>query len=42
MTAQQINHLGRVLEADLVAWGAAAIGMAIVAAGALWVLRMLR
>ena len=34
MTAQQIQTIGNALAADLVAWGTAAIGLALVAAGA--------
>ena len=42
MTATQINNLGAVLQADMLAWGAAAIGIAVVAAAAMWVIRVLR
>ena len=42
MTASQIQTIGNALAADLVAWGKAAIGLALVAAGAAWVLRLLR
>ena len=42
MTAQQIQTLGNALATDLVAWGTAANGLALVAAGAAWVLRLLR
>jgi hypothetical protein len=42
MTAQQIQTIGNALAVDLVAWGTAAIGLALVAAGAAWVLRLLR
>ena len=42
MTAQQIQTIGHALATDLVAWGTAAIGLALVAAGAAWVLRLLR
>ena len=42
MTAQQIQTIGNALATDLVAWGTVAIGLALVAAGAAWVLRLLR
>ena len=42
MTAQQIQTIGNALAVDLVAWGPAAIGLALVAAGAAWGLRLLR
>ena len=42
MTAQQIQTIGNALATDLVAWRTAAIGLAHVAAGAAWVLRLLR
>ena len=42
MTASQIQTIGNALAADLLAWGTAAIGLALVAAGAAWVLRLLR
>ena len=42
MTAQQIQTIGNALATDLVAWGTAAIGLALVDAGAAWVLRLLR
>ena len=42
MTAQQIQTIGNALATDLVAWGTAAIGLALVGAGAAWVLRLLR
>ena len=42
MTAQQIQTIGNALAADLVAWGTAAIGRALVAARAAWALRLLR
>lgn len=42
MTAQQINQLGHILASDILAWGAAAIGIAVVAAAAMWVMRVLR
>ena len=42
MTAQQIHTIGNALATDLVAWGTAAIGLSLVAAGAAWVLRLLR
>ena len=42
MTAQQIQTIGNALAVDLVAWGTAASGLALGAAGAAWVLRLLR
>lgn len=42
MTASQINNLGSTLQGDMIAWGAAAIGIAVIAAAALWVMRVLR
>ena len=42
MTASQIHTIGTALATDLVAWGTAAIGLALVAAGAAWVLRLIR
>jgi hypothetical protein len=42
MNVQQINHLGRALQGDVIAWGAAAIGLAVIAAAAMWVIRLLR
>jgi hypothetical protein len=42
MTATQIQTIGNALATDLVAWGTAAIGIALVAAWAAWVLRLLR
>ena len=42
MTAQQIQTIGNALATDLVTWGTAAIGLALVAAGAAWVLRLIR
>lgn len=41
MTANQIQSIGQTLQGDLIAWGAAAIGLAVVAAGVKWVLRLL-
>lgn len=41
MTATAIHTIGQTLQADLIAWGAAAIGLAIVAAGVKWVMRLL-
>lgn len=42
MTAQNITQIGNALAGDLLAWGAAAIAIAVVAAGAMWILRLLR
>jgi len=42
MTASQINQPGQTLAGDMIAWGAAAIGIAVVAAAAMWVIRVLR
>jgi len=42
MTASQITTIGNVLATDLLAWGTAAIGIALVAATAMWILRLLR
>jgi hypothetical protein len=42
MTASQIQTIGQALATDLVAWGTAAIGIALVAAGAAWIMRLLR
>jgi hypothetical protein len=42
MTAQQIQTIGNALATDLVAWGTAAISLAMVAAGVAWILRLLR
>ena len=41
MTATAIQTIGQTLQADLIAWGAAAIGLAIVAAGVKWIMRLL-
>ena len=41
MTAAQIQAIGNTLAGDLVAWGTAAIGIAIVAAGVKWIMRLL-
>jgi len=40
--ATQINALGSMLAADVVAWGAAVIGIALTASAVIWVLRLLR
>lgn len=42
MNAQQISSIGNTLATDLAAWGTAAIGIALVAAGAAWIMRLLR
>ena len=41
MTAAQIQAIGNTLAGDLAAWGAAAIGLALVAAGVKWIMRLL-
>lgn len=41
MTAAAINAIGQTLATDLVAWGAAAIAMAVVVAGVKWIMRLL-
>ena len=41
MTASQIQSIGNALASDLVAWGIAAIGLAVVAAGVKWIMRLL-
>ena len=40
--ATQINQLGSMLAADIVAWGSAVIGIALTASAVVWVLRLLR
>jgi hypothetical protein len=40
--ATQINALGNMLAADVVAWGAAVIGIALTASAVVWVLRLVR
>ncbi len=42
MTAAAINAIGAQLQTDLIAWGAAAIGLAIVAAGTKWIMRLMQ
>ena len=42
MTANQIHQLGQTLANDVLAWGTAAIGIAVIAAAAMWVMRVLR
>jgi len=41
MSANAIATIGQTLQTDLIAWGAAAIGLAIVAAGVRWIMRLL-
>ncbi len=41
MTATAIQTIGQALAGDLVAWGAAAITLAVVAAGVKWIMRLL-
>jgi len=38
---KQINTLGAQLQADLVAWGTAALAIVLVASAVLWVMRLL-
>jgi len=40
--ASDLHQLGISLAADIVAWGAAVIGIALTASAVLWVLRLLR
>ncbi|UVT15532.1 MAG: hypothetical protein H8K04_00155 [Nitrospira sp.] len=40
--ASDLHQLGISLAADVVAWGAAVIGIALTASAVLWVLRLLR
>jgi hypothetical protein len=40
--ATQINQLGSMLAADIVAWGSAVIGIALTASAVVWVLRLMR
>jgi hypothetical protein len=40
--ATQITALGNMLAADVVAWGAAVIGIALTASAVVWVLRLVR
>lgn len=41
MTATAIQTIGQTLQGDLIAWGAAAIGIAVIAAGVKWIMRLL-
>jgi hypothetical protein len=41
VTASAINAIGQTLAADLVAWGTAAIALAIVVAAVKWIMRLL-
>ena len=40
--ATQINQLGSMLAADVIAWGTAVIGIALAASAVIWVLRLMR
>ncbi len=40
--ASDLHQLGNALSADIIGWGAAAIGIALTASAVLWVLRLLR
>lgn len=40
--ATQIHALGNMLAADVIAWGAAIIGIALTASAVIWVLRLMR
>ena len=40
--ATQINALGNMLAADVLAWGAAVIGIALTGSAVIWVLRLMR
>lgn len=42
MTASAINTIGQTLAGDLVAWGTAAIALAVVVAGVKWIMRLLQ
>ncbi len=39
--ATEIGQLGQALSGNILAWGAAAIGLAVAAAGVMWVKRLL-
>ena len=41
MTAQTINQLGAMFAKDVVAWGYAALGIALVASAVLWIMRLI-
>ncbi|MEW6543825.1 MAG: hypothetical protein AB1411_09475 [Nitrospirota bacterium] len=41
MTASAITTIGQTLTADLMAWGAAALALAVVVAGVKWIMRLL-
>ena len=41
MSASAIHDVGQALVGDLVAWGAAAIALAVVVAGVKWIMRLL-
>lgn len=41
MSASAIQAVGQALVGDLVAWGAAAIALALVVAGVKWIMRLL-
>ena len=40
--ATQINQLGSMLAAGVIAWGTAVIGIALTASAVIWVLRLMR
>lgn len=40
--AEEIQQLGNALRADVIAWGVAAVGLAIAVSAAMWVMRLLR
>jgi len=40
--ASQIQQVGQMLAADVLAWGAAAIGIALAASAVVWIARILR
>ncbi len=41
-TAACIQQVGHQLQNDLILWGAAAIGLAVVAAGVKWIMRLMQ
>lgn len=40
--AAQINQLGQMMAADILAWGGAVIGIALSASAVIWVMRLMR
>jgi hypothetical protein len=40
--ATDLQQLGQALAADVIAWGAAVLGIALTASAVIWVLRLLR